>query len=921
LCAQLFTFAANCEAAYPVPYDFILRSLRCVGPQVSYFLVVISKRLPPESDFDPQPFVDFLLKEPDPTVTEALARFLAWTKCQLDVEGVSSKLQGPRRTAFLSHFECPFEECLPLLNVAGRVALAKGCLRAMAERGLLAEDHFNKLFPVLSMDVQGIEILSLVASRDSTLGQRLATKFFEAPLVTTDRVEIVVSGAKQLAEILPEADSISLIETGMKSDRVRRNAAIFLLYVCLHKEPERLWFTVRTLLFCCGAENGVVRTAGVLALSALYRRSSRKEEVEAAVFGKNPPPNERAQVMTGQARAQTVMAMLRIARRVDAFCDFLLASVEPEFLIFPDIEVPGPEVDGAPFAAAFYYHSFSPMEAFAETFRRLWRWSTDGGKKVSIPETVEVIDVEQEGWEAQQMNLNSIFDVIQRMTTDQMQEYLPQLATLVMKMVYSPVEKLSTAGAGLLAKMIDKCGRSLNRQTQAFIFNMSTELFDTRQIHLVLIATKWCGENLQVIGGINTCLQVWKSLFKGIGFYVSVPVLIVSDTWSVFQNACFKACELDLKLFLEMLLVMMRDTYVLDAERFGIQTALDIVLRSPKRHQLFNDVQELIPRLFVETAGERSQPVLQLRISVVYRAVVCLYQAEQFLVNYDESLLALYFTEERPDVVAGFLKQISAQSPECLRKSISPLILFASQSEQHGKEFAIILRDEIALPIQVNASPQGFVDFAWKWGIGAEKLASRPSGCKMLLAVAKVMKDEVKLQFLEMVPAILRILDDRLWPFKENLIDVLTLFVPVIPLVDDDFVRNIERQTKRQKSAYRAASFNCLLAISARRDVNLDLLLESMMDAVQNGTLVAQQAAVNCTKMVMKHPLFQKFVELMYQRIKDTELEHLDDFIGLILKLPDHVLPANFDRPAFIQGAAPVSRATSVALFLERIRQ
>ena len=904
--STIFDFACVCEPKYPIPYDFVIDAMAqspASAIEISKFLVFLSRNLPRDENFKAQRFVEYLGKESDPTIIESLAQFLEWTGAEFNAEETAEKLKGPQRLAFLAHFGFPFDECMAMLSTSGQASLGKSCLMALAKRKKLDETHFEKLFPLLSSDATGIEILAVIAENDEQLCQKLATRLFEPPLVTTDRVEIVVSAARQLCETVNEEKLVSLIENGIKAEKSRRNSAIFLVYLVNHHEPERLWFTARTLLYCCGAENGLVRTAGLLGMNILYRRSQNKDKIEAAIMGKERPEGEDAQVLTGQPRAQVVLNLLKIAQRVETFAELVLALIEPEFLIFNGIDVPKPKIEGTPFAAKFYYFSFSPNEDVSASFRRLWRWATDGGKKMSIPEIIAVIDPEQDSWESQQMNLNCMYDVVQRMTSEQMQEYLIQLTKLAMKMVYSPVQKLSIAGVGLLEQMVTKCGRQINQEVQSFILNLSAELFDSRQVHLVALATKWGNQFIQMASRIEDGLGIYHSMFKGLSTILAVPKMLPSETWAGFTKAVFKCADLDLAVFFDEILKMMSTTYVLETQRYAIYYSFDTVVRSPKRVLIADRVSDLLPKLFDAVTNEKAEIVASLMISVVQHSIACVHHGMDDIYPYDDFLLRLYFEDNRADIVATLLKQICTQSPECLRSSITPLILFASCAEQNSKEFSIILRDEIPIRIEINSGPEQFVDFAMKYGVNNEKLAFRPTGCKTLLQVVENMRDEVKLKFLGLIDTICAMLDGRLWPFKECLIDVIRCLVPVLENVSDSLLAMIEKQTMRQKSVFRAAAFRCLLEIHKKRDINIDSLISAMMDAMNNGTVVAQHAAAECASLIIDRPQYQEFIELAYAKLNQAKDEDLPEFARLILDLPEHEIPHGFDPTPFLQKA------------------
>lgn len=904
--SAVFDFACQCEPEYPIPYDFILEVLaQCPtsATEVSKFLVFISKQLPRDENFKADRFVEYLAKESDPMIIESLAQFLEWTHAEFDVDATAEKLKGPRKISFLAHFGNPFDECFAMLSIPGQVSLAKSCLMALAKRNKLDATHFDKLFPLLSSDAIGIEILAVIASNDEQLCQKLAERLFEPPLVTTDRVEVVISAARKLCQTVKEETLIGLIETGMKTEKSRRNSAIFLVYLVNLREPQKLWFTTRTVLYCCGAENGLVRTAGLLAMNILYRRSENKDRIEKAILGKERPEGEDAQVLTGQPRAQVVLNLLKISQKVETFAELMLALIEPDYLVFTGIDVPKPNLDGNPFAAKFYYFSFSPNEDVSASFRRLWRWATDGGKKLSIPEIIGVIDTDQESWESQQMNLNCIYDVIQRMTSEQMQEYIIQLIKLTMKMVYSPVQKLSIAGVGLLEQMVLKCGKQINQEVQSFILNLSAELFDSRQAHLVALATTWCHQFIQMASRIEDGLHIYHSMFKGLSTILTVSVMLSSETWSGFTKAVFKCADLDLAIFFDEILKMMTTTYVLETQRYAIYYSFDTVVRSPKRVLISDKVSSLMPKLFDVLTTEKSEIVTGLMVSVVHHSIACIHHGVEEIYNYDDFLYKLYFQDDRPDLVASLLKQICTNSPEFLRSSISPFVLFASCAEQNSKEFSVILRDEIPIKIEINSNPEAFTDFAIKNGVNNEKLAFRPTGCKALFEIVEMMRDEVKVRSLGLIDMICSLLDGRLWPLKEYLIDVIRVLIPVLDTVSDSLLEMIEKQTMRQKSVFRAAAFRCLVEIKKKRDIHIEPLIRAMMDAMKNGTIVAQHAAAGCAFLISEMPQFNEFIELTYAKFNEAKDEDLPEFARLILELPPHEVPSSFDPTQFLQKA------------------
>jgi hypothetical protein len=280
----------------------------------------------------------------------------------------------------------------------------------------------------------------------------------------------------------------------------------------------------------------------------------------------------------------------------------------------------------------------------------------------------------------------------------------------------------------------------------------------------------------------------------------------------------------------------------------------------------------------------------------------------------------MYFECDRADLAALFLRQVVANAPECLLKSVSPLVLFGSLGERAGKEFTVILRDEIPLTIEVNASPALFVDFAWTKGVTSEHPPMRPIGCRMLLAIVSTMKNEVRAENIELVGRILEMISGRMWPYKENLIEVLELFVDVLPDITEQFVDVIEKQTARQKSVFRAAAFRCLMKISGKREVHREEIGKQMIDAIMNGTVVAVQAALACLPLLEKADQFRSVIEVTYTRLAAAKSEDFERLCKCILELPPHSVPQSFDLTSFSIAAAPFTQSETVTALLTKLR-
>lgn len=970
--SALFNFASMCKPTYPLPYRFIINALDCCpnsANEISAFLVYITKKLPKDSDFNPKPFLDYIVKENDASIIESISSFLEWSGCAIDADSVASSLKGTHKIAFLAHFGCPFDECIKMLSIAGQTNLAKNCLMAMAKRGLLDKTHFEKLFPIISKDPIGVEILSTIAASDVELCEKLTKKFFELPLINSEHVEVIVSGARKLSAIISEDFLIDLIETGMKTDKSRRNSAVFLLYLINNiinlstndslKLPKRLWFCTRTLLFCCGAENGVVRTAGFIGLNILYRKTieldkQKAKEIDDALYGRTKPESEAnsVQIMSGQPRAQIVQLLLKLAKSILSFMDFLITLIEPDFLVFHGIDIPSAECtseeekDG--YASQFFYNSFSPNESTANAFRRLWRWATDGGKKISIPDLIEAIagkddsDSSSESkanstsWDIQQQNLSCVQEIISRMTQEQTAQYFEKLCEILMKLVFSPVSEMSISGAAGLDKLVTKLigqnsserGKSINPHLQNFLITLCAKLFDTRIPHLIVSATKWTSDIIPSITDPKDMIIIYRALFTGLGATQSIPNMLSGPTWPVFTKSVYRSCELDLHPFLETIDEQIKSMIVLDSQRYAVYYALDSIFRASGRIVIAKDVPKIIPNLFVLISNERSESVVKMLISLITHALQCVLYGTQDTFPYEEYVLKLFFEDQKVEICGLIMKSIARDCADCLTPEISPFIVFAScydtnaenenrkenstltedeldkEKELKSRDFLMLVRDEIPLSIQVNSNPHKFIDFAFDNGINSSKAALyKPIGSRALLKIVRAMSHDTKVKMSQdLLNKIVPLLSGRLFPFKECLIEVITELVGSFT-VDQKLIDELKAAAMRQKSVYRAASIDCFNKIitTSAFNVSKDDLLNIMIDAMENGAIVAQIAAANCAEIVKDNEKFGDFINKTYEKMNTIEFENADAFCKIVLGLPPHEIPSVFNKQKFIK--------------------
>lgn len=993
VCA-LFNFACICKMTYPIQYSFIIECLdMCpnASSDISAFLVRITHTLPRDETIDVSPFVKYLKRETDSTIIEMISRFLAWTECDVNVDEISKDMKGPQKVAFMSHFGCPFDEAVKMLSTAGQSNLAKNCLMAMAKRGKLNKAHFDILFPTLSKDPMGIEILSTIAKTDVNLCEQLTAKFFEVPLINTEHVEVVVSGARKLSKIVQEDFLVSHIEKGMKNDKSRRNSAIFLLYFVDSflnsaelRIPRRLWFCTRTLLFCCGAENGVVRTSGLIGLNILYRKinensKEKGKEIEDALYGRTNPPEEQSsvQTMSGQSRAAIVQNLLRIASSIPVFMDFLITLIEPDFIIFTGIEIPTAtftsDEERQKYVSVFFFNSFSPNESAADSFRRLWRWATDGGKKLSIPELIDWIykstdennnnsadklatGKQTQSFETQQMTLNCIQEIVSRMSQEQTSEYFKKLCEILMKLVFSPVNEMSVSGITGLDKLVQKLisgpKKSISTELQNYLISLCAKLFDTRQNHLVVFATKWSNDIIPSISQVNDMIIIYRSLFSGLGSTPSISNMLSGPTWPVFSKSVFRCCELELPPFLDCVKEQIKSMIVLDSQRYGAYYALDSIFRSPSRIVIAKELLTILPSLFHLIASERSDIVVKFLISVIVHGLQCYLYGNEETFPYEDYIMKLFFDDQKVEICGMLMKAISRDCPDYLSSDISPFIVFAScfdvnekaevkpkkakqqqmddvdesEEELKSREFLVLLRDEISLSVHVNSNPEMFIDFAFNRGILSTQAAFyKPIGARCLLKVISAMSSATKTKLSKsLIDKILPILSTRLFPYKENLIDCITELIGFCDITDN-LVDEMKKCAMRPKSVFRASAIRCLNKIirtTEYKNIKNSELLDIMIDAVANGTIVAQKAACECADLVKDEPNYNTFLNELYKKMNEIELSNCNEYCVMVLNLPNHEVPSIFDKQKFIKLiSGSKERTPAIDEFVDKIEK
>jgi hypothetical protein len=208
--AALFRFAAGCVVRVPIHFDLVFditgRAPAALAEAARLLFAVAEKSQVKQSlrDAELRLLLHYVSSEGDPHVVFDLAQFLRWTDADVDVGEVAARLSKDLRTVFLAFFGEPIAEVMAMLKEAHTSLVGRRCMRVLALRGLLARAHFDAVYSDLQGDVLGIEVLSAIARGDAVLSEQLLSRFFAPPLSTTERIEVVVSGARAMVDCVVE---------------------------------------------------------------------------------------------------------------------------------------------------------------------------------------------------------------------------------------------------------------------------------------------------------------------------------------------------------------------------------------------------------------------------------------------------------------------------------------------------------------------------------------------------------------------------------------------------------------------------------------------------------------------------------------------------------------------------------------------
>ncbi|EAX95411.1 hypothetical protein TVAG_461850 [Trichomonas vaginalis G3] len=912
---ELFRFAATCKVTLPLPFDFIIQEFsNCPNAalNISAFLYYVTTNSEFQGELTANivdQCIDVMKSENDQEIIEAISGFLKWSNANIDKSEVTTYLSGSKKIAFLAHFGEPIDECIDMLNNQSQSAFAKRLIMVLAKRNLLNEKHFEILFKKFSIDSYGIEILSVISKNNKDLSMRIVECLFNPPLISTERVEVIISGAKSLVEIIDdEKFFLKKIDDGLKQERSRRNSSIFLLYLVNHKIPENLWYVTRSLLFCSGAENGVVRTAGILGLPLLYSKLQTEEQkkiFDDAFHGRNKPSDIdlNPQSLTGLPRSQTISAIVKFSNnKLNTFLNIMTGMIENEFLIFTGINIPKESVkpeDKERLAALFYIESFNPDEDRAKSFRKLYNWATDGGKLLSLESVINSMNPEANDWKEQQTNIGCLKDVISRMSVEQSQFFFEKVTKILLRIAYGPVAEFQILASDVLDKLVTKLGTNLPDKVTKQLLDLIIKSVDSQLMHLTVLSMKWCSQLSKNITTKSEALAVFECLFHAISSqntFIDIPKMLASDSWANMQRTIFKCSELALNEFFDMLMEMYQQSSTMETVRYVIYYCLDSCVRSPNKTAICQRLEENLNQIFLSCSEEKHEQVIPIMTSFMQHALscMCIYYDDNYC--YDDLLVDLFVNKERPDLVAKIIEMMCTYDPQHLRQSITPLILLASCLENSLKEFVRVLKEEIVLRVEVNSDPIRFCRFLIDKGINGN-LMMKPAGAKALKKVFMVMNNDSKNKILPILLEISDTLDGRLYTSKEKLIDCITLSLNGLPEIPQKLIDTVIKQCSRQKSVFRAAAANCVLEMK-KKGIKIDenKFGEQLLQMAKDGTGIAVETAALCAE----GDWVQKIADVVYSRVEKADKELVPNLICAIQNLKEHKAPDNFNMDDLI---------------------
>ena len=140
----------------------------------------------------------------------------------------------------------------------------------------------------------------------------------------------------------------------------------------------------------------------------------------------------------------------------------------------------------------------------------------------------------------------------------------------------------------------------------------------------------------------------------------------------------------------------------------------------------------------------------------------------------------------------------------------------------------------------------------------------------------------------------------------------LNYLIEEINELPENFVNLIIEQAERQKSVYRSAAFECIETFF-KKGLELDKIriMNAMNDAVEKGTLIAISGSSKCAQYLENINGYQQFINQIYSRLNNAETNELTVFCTIIMKLPKHSVPSNFDPVRFLKEIVNVPTMTN----------
>lgn len=910
--SELFTFASKCVKTLPIPFMFIAELLeKDRHGHVSNFLSCFCEDVPNSGSFrldDIDYFISQLFSQSDTNVVDSISAFIRWTNAEISWEDIAEALSGDNRTAFLSHFGCPFEESMQLLQSNGKGDFAKRMLKNISKRGILTKEHFDILYPILNSDIDGLEILSNISMNNKDLSETLLNSMFSAPLVTTEKIELVTSCAKSLSKILDEDLFMSKVAEVFKDDKCMRNASIFLLYVVNNRIPKNIWFVTRSFLYCSGAANVVVRSIGLYGLNFLREKCTDEqlETFDAAINGKNIR-NENSletQARTGQAQSLTITTLFQLANKdVQLFVNLLLPLIDDQIFSFVEFSIPTPVISKeqkSELSAYFFYERFSPEKERAADFRKLYEWSTDGGLKLSVGRVIDIVKSKtNEGLLAQETNCYCIKSLLDDMSYEEKWRYFAPLAEAILAICFSPAQLISQLGIACFIFFVKSIG-DINKAYIEEIFAIFDRIIESNNKVLIETIGETSKRMINVIVKEEDMLRLFEILVRCLLVYGDDPSPeTLAGRVDVVTNLMISISSKYHLSFFECVRGMISSSLSTTA-KYAVFKGYDICLDS-KRHNtvpIMDKVVKEIPRLFEILSSENNRSIYTVIISCVINSAF-IDPSDPYSIK--NQLCMLYFDKDRPELVAQMLlprKNINFSN------ELGPLLYFISFEDKAKigetlfEEISQYASEQITKYLIQN-NYQDFIDFYSNILFEKSPLKAKQVAAVALNETISSLSKEILSQQEGLARKILDDMDTTMYKNKEFLLSALSYIVPELRSDQlTDVIPLVLKQCNRQKSVYRANAAVLIKTLSESNrtltDEQIEAFHNSLVHMASNGTRIAIETAADVASMFNMEKV-QIIADAIYKRSEIPDKDILWGVVNANMRLPPHKLPDGFD--------------------------